>query len=872
MSSRTYLMLPLKDGIVMPKGQIDIFDSSRTTKNWQNFKEGDELVLLRRKAFIAHDAHGLTHKKSKESETLTLSDMCSVGILAKITSNKITSDQSFSFGRKIVFTGLKRFSVSSMTMGEPAAIVAGSFLETEVPSSATIEAFQPLIIQSMRKMFDSGILKSSAYEKILLIADPEEMLDVLVNALDTEIMPLSIKQDFLEMACLEKRYNTTLETLVKKLDHFSIQKKIRSKIHQLAEENQKRYLDSLQKEAIHDASGGDPELSTLFERIKKSKMSPPAKAKAESEFKKLCKNPQGSDAHTMRNYIELLCDLPWGERSFLENNLNKAEKVLEDSHFGLKKIKEAITMHIAIHNRTKGADGNVLCLAGPPGVGKTSLAKSIAKATGRQFVRIALGGVKDEAEIRGHRRTYMSALPGKILSQMKTCGSLNPVFLLDEIDKVGQDWRGNPADGLLEVLDPEQNNEFVDHYLEVPFPLNECLFICTANDVTKIPPALLDRMDVIQMSSYTHEEKLEIAKKYLVKKQMSKSGALDAEFSISDKAIGLLIDRYTRESGVRDLDRKIKYLVGKAIVESMKTRDPTASNDRTVVDSTEKLDPKQSGKISPTAWQGSTDALGVEDGNEEKKNNKKKASKKKLSITTLNLEKYAGPALYSEREGHRSNQIGIINGLAWSEVGGSVLTIESTLVSGSGKIISTGRLGKVMEESASIAFSCVRSIAQKRGINLEILTHQDIHVHVPAGATPKDGPSAGCGIALSIISALLKMPISNAVAVTGEISLTGQIWPIGGLKEKLLAAHRSGIKTVMIPASNKAHLVDIPQSVLDELKIVYMDHVDDALEHALLGYSNQFISLDCAKKQKSGEPKNTPDHDHSPCSTIEKSQ
>lgn len=798
MSSRTYLMLPLEDGIVMPKGQMAVFDSSRTTKNWQNFKEGDELVLLRRKPDADDGSSGANHKKLKEDKKITLDKMYSVGVLAKITSNKITSDHSFAFGQKIVFTGLQRFAVTSITVGDPASVVYGDVLKTEITSSVAIDAIRPLVIQSMGKMFDAGILKKPPYEKILTISDSEEMLDVLINALDADIVPVSIKQEVLETACLQKRYDIVLEILVNALERTSMQKKINSKMHQIAKQNQQKYLENLQKQAISDEFGGDPELLELFEKIKNTKMSDAAKSKAESEFKKLCKNPQGSDTHTIRNYIDWLCDLPWDTKSVLENNLNKAEKILEESHYGLKKIKEAITMHIAIHNRTKGADGNVLCLAGPPGVGKTSLAKSIAKATGRQFVRIALGGIKDEAEIRGHRRTYMSALPGKIISQMKNCGSLNPVFLLDEIDKIGKDWRGDPSDGLLEVLDPEQNSEFVDHYLEVPFPLNECFFICTANDVSKIPAPLRDRMDVIQLSSYTHEEKLEIAKKYLVKKQMAKSGALDSEFCISDKALSLLIDQYTRESGVRDLSRKIKYLVGKAIVASMK----------------------------------------------------KTETPNKLSVTKKNLAKYAGPPHYSEREGSRSSQIGIINGLAWSEVGGSVLTIESTLVSGSGKISSTGRLGKVMEESATIAFSCVQSMAEKSGVNLDILKHKDIHIHVPAGSTPKDGPSAGGGMALSIISALLKMPILNTVAITGEISLIGQIWPIGGLKEKILAAHRSGIKTVLIPKSNQADLVDIPQTVLDQLNIIGIESIYDALKHVFVEYKNQFIQIESESSKK----------------------
>jgi ATP-dependent Lon protease len=868
MSSRTYNMLLLEESIVMPKGQLNVSDLSqaiKNLKNLKNFKEGEELVLLRRRPVLSDDSSRGNHKSLKDDKALTLYKLYSVGTLVKIASDKISSDQNYSYGRKVVFTGIKRFAVTSITVGDPTPIVYGDILETEAKSSIGIEARRPLVDHNIRKMCDDGIIKSKDAERILSIlsiSDHEEMLDLLVHVLDMDIIELSTKQEVLETVCLEKRYDLVLESLINKIERIAIQKKLKLKMQQKNNDNQKKYLEYMHKEIIEKELGGDPSVMALSQKIKNSKMPPEAQEKAKSEFEKLQRSsPQ--EATIIRTYIDFLCDLPWGIRSNLENNLNKAEKILNESHYGLEKIKEAIVMHIAVSMRAKGPMGNILCFVGPPGVGKTSLSSTVAKALGRKFIRFALGGVKDEAEIRGHRRTYLGAMAGKILSSMKNCGTINPVFLLDEIDKTGRDFRGDLSDALLEVLDPEQNHEFTDHYLEVPFPLNECFFICTANDVNKIPAALYDRMDIIQLSSYTHEEKLEIAKKHLVKKQMTKSGALDSEFSISDKALSLLIDRYTRESGVRDLSRKIKYLIGKAIVQNTKGGlAPESAEESRAEQGNVKVHhgEEQSGELSPesadsgTKRQSDESTSGenpkTEEGVAHKKQAKKVTKRIKLSITASNLEKYLGPAPYSERDKKRSNQIGVINGLAWSSVGGSVLMIQTSLIAGRGKIISTGSLGNVMEESTKVAFTCIKSMAKERGFRLDILKDKDVHVHFPAGATPKDGPSAGCAIALSILSVLLNIPISSAIAITGEISLNGESWPIGGLKEKLLAAHRSGVKTVLIPESNRGNVIDIPQNVLDDLNIVYISHLDDALEHALVGYSNQFSASGTESEEK----------------------
>ena len=853
-SPRTYNMLLLEESIAMPKGQLNVSDLShaiKNLKNLKNFKEGEELVLLRRRPVLSDDSSRGNHRRLKDDRALTLDQLYSVGTLVKIASDKISSDQNYAYGRKVIFTAIKRFAVTSITVGDPTSIVYGDILETEIKSSIGIEARRPLVEQHIRKMCDDGIIRSKDADKLFLIlgtSDHEEMLDLLVHVLDMDIMDLSTKQEVLETACLEKRYDLVLESLINKIERIAIQKKLKITMQQKHNDNQKKYLEAIYRQTIEEEFGGDPSLMAVSQKIKSSKMPPAAREKAQSELEKLRRSSH-QEAALIRTYIDFLCDLPWGIRSELENNLNKAEKILDETHYGLEKIKEAIVMHIAVSMRAKGPMGNILCFVGPPGVGKTSLSSTVAKALGRKFIRFALGGVKDEAEIRGHRRTYLGSMAGKILNAIKNCGTMNPVFLLDEIDKTGRDFRGDVSDALLEVLDPEQNHEFTDHYLEIPFPLNECFFICTANDVNKIPAALLDRMEIIQLSSYTHDEKLEIAKKHLVKKQMAKSGALDSEFSINDKALGLLIDQYTRESGVRDLSRKIKYLIGKAIVQNIKGSMPVEPAN----ESTQNADQNGAGQnpvsvqsISPESPQDNeagpfpSGHPETEDVVRNKKHTKKPVKKIKLSITPSNLEKHLGPAPYSERDKKRSNQIGVINGLAWSSVGGSVLMIQTSLIAGRGKIISTGSLGNVMEESTKVAFTCIKSMAKERGFSLDMLKNKDIHVHFPAGATPKDGPSAGCAIALSILSVFLNIPISSGIAITGEISLNGESWPIGGLKEKLLAAHRSGVKTVLIPESNRGNVIDIPQNVLDDLKIVYISHLDDALKHALVGYSRQF--------------------------------
>jgi ATP-dependent Lon protease len=762
-SLNTYVMRPLLDVVIMPKVSTQVVIDRSKIIQWESIRQSDEIVILSR--------------KNKDTDDPSIENMNLVGTLVEVTQDEILP----STGRKIILSGLQRFVVDTIKMSDDGPMVSGYVLKTIINSEAKIEASKRLVIEKTNHLIRASILKDQVYRDILALEDAEHLLDMLANKLPS--MSLATKQEILETACLEKRYEVMLTHLSSELEISRMHKKLHTRIRDKASKQTQEYYDRLKNQAIRDEFGEDNELDLLAKRINSIKMSKEAKKKAESELKKLRNmNAISSEAVVIRHYLEKICELPWQKKDPLESDLSLAEKHLDETHFGLPNIKKEISKHIAVYNRTKGTQGTVLCLVGPPGVGKTSLGKSIAAATKRKFARIALGGVKDEAEIRGHRRTYVGSLPGKIIQELIRCNSMNPLFMLDEIDKIGQDWRGDPAAGLLEVLDPEQNEAFVDHYLEVSFPLNECMFICTANDISKIPPALLDRMDIIQLSSYTQEEKVSIGKKHLLPKQRNANGLTEKEFSISVDALQTLVQKYTCESGVRDLERKIKSLASLAVL---------------LIDT---------------------------------------GKKKLLHINKTNLEKYAGPPVYTSRGGSQRDQVGIINGMSWSEVGGSLLTIETVQVSGTGKVLSTGRLGKVMEESVTIAFSFLRATANQTGVDLKQLDQTDLHVHVPEGATPKDGPSAGVAIYLSMLSSLLKVPISNTVAVTGEISLTGQVWTIGGLKEKILAAHRGGVKTVLIPETNKAHLVDIPEAVLSSMNIVYMTTANDAIAHAFVGY------------------------------------
>jgi ATP-dependent Lon protease len=565
---------------------------------------------------------------------------------------------------------------------------------------------------------------------------------------------------------------------------LQVEKRIRNRVKRQMEKTQREYYLNEQMKAIQKELGegedGKDEAAELEERIKATKLSPEARDKAMAELKKLrSMSPMSAEATVVRNYLDWILSIPWKKKSKVKNDLDKAEQVLDADHYGLDKIKERILEYLAVQSRSPKIRGPILCLVGPPGVGKTSLGKSIAKATNRNFVRMSLGGVRDEAEVRGHRRTYIGSMPGKVIQGMKKAKTSNPLFLLDEIDKLGADWRGDPSSALLEVLDPEQNATFADHYLEVDYDLSDVMFVTTANSL-RMPQPLLDRMEIIRIPGYTEDEKVQIAKRHLLPKVTEANGLKDGEWSVTDEALLDLVRYYTREAGVRNLEREIGGLARKSVKEIVS----------------------------------------------------KKA--KKVAVTRKNLDKYAGVRKFSFGETEAEDMVGVVTGLAWTEVGGEILTIESVMVPGKGKVQTTGKLGDVMQESVSAALSYVRSRAVTFGIKPTVFDRRDIHVHVPEGATPKDGPSAGIAMATSIVSVLTGIPVRRDVAMTGEITLRGRVLPIGGLKEKLLAALRAGITTAFIPKDNEKDLAEIPDNVKKAIKIIPVAHVDEVISKALV--------------------------------------
>ena len=597
------------------------------------------------------------------------------------------------------------------------------------------------------------------------------------------VLKIDMKQKLLEMTTIQKLLDKTLVYIENEIGVLEVEKKIKFRVRRQMEKTQREYylneqLKAVQKE-LGDLDHGKNEFYEIEDKIKTLKLTKEAKEKAESELKKLTTmSTMSAEASVVRNYLDWLLNVPWNKKSKINTDIKKAENILNNDHYGLEKVKERILEFLAVQKRVEKIHGPILCFVGPPGVGKTSLGKSIAKATGREFVRVSLGGIRDESEIRGHRRTYIGSMPGKIIQGMKKIKRSNPLFLLDEIDKMGYDFRGDPSSALLEALDSEQNDKFNDHYLEVDYDLSSVMFITTANTLN-IHPALLDRMEVIRLPGYVEDEKVEIAKKHLISKNTSNHGLKKAEWKINDKAIKELIKYYTREAGVRNLEREITNLIRKAIRELSSSR----------------------------------------------KNN--------ISITPKNLEKYAGIKKFRKNELEDKNLIGITTGLAWTEVGGELLLIEAVSVNGKGRIISTGKLGEVMKESVRAAESYVKSRSDDFGINSNFFTTKDIHVHVPEGATPKDGPSAGVAMCTSIVSVMTGIPVKRDVAMTGEITLRGRVLPIGGLKEKLIAANRLNIKVVLIPKDNEKDLAEIPKKMIKGLKIISVSNLDEVLKYSL---------------------------------------
>jgi ATP-dependent Lon protease len=598
-------------------------------------------------------------------------------------------------------------------------------------------------------------------------------------------LKLAEKQKVLEILDVRKRLEHVLVAIEGEMDVLQIEKRIRGRVKAQMEKSQREYYLNEQMKAIQKELGemedGTNEIADLEQKVAKAGMSKEAREKATAEINKLkMMSPMSAEATVVRNYVDWLVRMPWKKRTRLLKDINNAQKVLDEDHYGLEKVKERIIEYLAVLQRVEKIKGPILCLVGPPGVGKTSLGQSLARATNRKFVRMSLGGVRDEAEIRGHRRTYIGSMPGKIIQNMAKAGVHNPLFLLDEVDKMAMDFRGDPSSALLEVLDPEQNAAFSDHYLEVDFDLSEVMFVCTANSLN-IPPPLLDRMEVIRLPGYTEDEKLNIGRRYLVPKQTKQNGLKDGELKVSDPALLDIVRYYTREAGVRNVEREVAKIARKAVKQLL-------------------LD---------------------------------KGASRSVSVTPRNLDKYLGVRRYRYGKAEDENRVGQVTGLAWTEVGGELLTIEAAVVPGKGKLMHTGQLGEVMQESIQAAMSVVRSRADVLGLDADFYQKHDVHLHMPEGATPKDGPSAGIGMCTALVSALTRIPVRSDVAMTGEITLRGEVLPIGGLKEKLLAAQRGGIRLVMIPEENKKDLVEIPDNIKGKLDIRPVRWIDEVLEIAL---------------------------------------
>jgi ATP-dependent Lon protease len=704
-------------------------------------------------------------------------DLYSVGTMAKVLQLLRLPDGTV----KVLLEGEKRVNI--VTLWDQAAYFEAAIdaFEEDLGADQEIKA----LVRTLISQFDQYVklqkkIPSDLLTSITQISDPSKLADIVAAHLGFK---LEEKQVLLETKNVSARLEKIIGFIEGEIGVMQAEKRIRNRVKRQMEKTQREYylneqLKAIQKE-LGEGEEGKDELTELEEKIKKTKLSKEARDRATSEFKKLRQmSPMSAEATVIRNYLDWLIEIPWESQTRVKKDLKKAEQFLNEDHFGLEKVKERIIEYLAVQNRVGKIHGPILCLVGPPGVGKTSLGKSVARATGRNFIRMSLGGVRDEAEIRGHRRTYIGSMPGKIIQGMKKAKASNPLFLLDEIDKLGADWRGDPTSALLEVLDPEQNNTFNDHYLEIDYDLSNVLFITTANTLN-MPQPLLDRMEVIHISGYTEEEKLQIARRHLIRKQMEAHGLKKHEFSITDVAIRALIRTYTLEAGVRNLERELANLCRKVV--------------RYLAS------PKY----------------------------------KKVKVTSKNLSKFAGVPRYRHGEADIEDTVGVTTGLAWTEVGGELLSIEAVMLPGRGKMQITGKLGEVMQESIQAAASYVKSRAPQFGIAPPLFEKRDIHIHVPEGATPKDGPSAGIAMCTSIVSVLTGIPVRKDVAMTGEITLRGRVLPIGGLKEKLLAALRGGIKTVIIPKDNEKDLTEIPSNVRKGMTIIPVSRVEEVLAIAL---------------------------------------
>ena len=760
-----YPVLPLRDIVVFPHMIVPLFvGREKSVRALEDVMKDDKQILL------------VTQKNAAQDDPAT-ADIYTVGTVGTVLQLLKLPDGTV----KVLVEGGQRARIVKFAenpqffqaIAETIAENAGEQQETEALARAVVSQFEQYI--KLNKKIPPEVLVS-----INQIEEPGKLADTVAAHLTLKIPE---KQELLETGAVAERLEKVFGYMEGEIGVLQVEKRIRNRVKRQMEKTQREYylneqLKAIQKE-LGEGEDGRDEMAELEDRINKTKFSKEARDKALAELKKLrSMSPMSAEATVVRNYLDWLLSVPWQNRTKIKRDIKGAEKVLDADHFGLEKVKERILEYLAVQQRMKKMKGPILCLVGAPGVGKTSLGKSVARATGRNFVRMSLGGVRDEAEIRGHRRTYIGSMPGKVIQGMKKAKSSNPLFLLDEVDKLGADWRGDPSSALLEVLDPEQNSTFNDHYLEVDYDLSDVMFVTTANTL-RIPQPLLDRMEIIRIPGYTEDEKVEIARRHLIPKQMSAHGVRKTEWSISDDAVRDLIRYYTREAGVRNLEREIANLTRKAIKDILMNKT------------------------------------------------------ERVAVTRRNVEKYAGVRKFRFGEAESEDLVGVTTGLAWTEVGGELLTIEAVTLPGKGRVTATGKLGDVMKESVQAAESFVKSRSYAFGIKPTVFEKKDIHVHVPEGATPKDGPSAGVAMVTSIVSVLSGIPVKRDIAMTGEITLRGRVLPIGGLKEKLLAALRGGLKTVLIPQENEKDLAEIPDNVKRGLKIIPVKIVDELLSQAL---------------------------------------
>src|ERR687888_216399 len=766
-----YPLLPLRDVVVFPHLVIPLFvGRPKSIKAMETAMEAGKSILLVAQKSAAKDDPGPQ-------------DMYAIGCVSNILQMLKLPDGTV----KVLVEGGTRAHIRDVIDVRTHWVAEASAVAAEGAGAPEVEALRRALLSA----FDQYVkLNKKIPPEILTSLSGIDEAGRLADTVAAHLpLKLEQKQQVLEMFDVKQRLEHLLSQLETEIDILQVEKRIRGRVKRQMEKSQREYylneqVKAIQKELGEGEEGAD--LEEMEKRIKRAHMPKDARKKAESELKKLkLMSPMSAEATVVRNYIETIVNLPWKKKSKISKDISAAQQILDKDHYGLEKVKERIVEYLAVQTRVDKMKAPILCLVGAPGVGKTSLGQSIARATNRKFVRMSLGGVRDEAEIRGHRRTYIGSMPGKILQNMTKVGVKNPLFLLDEVDKMGMDWRGDPSSALLEVLDPEQNHTFVDHYIEVEYDLSEVMFVATANTLN-IPPALLDRMEVIRLSGYTEDEKMNIATKYLLPKQMKNAGLQEGELSVSEAAIRDIVRYYTREAGVRAMEREISKICRKAVKQLL----------------TEK---KESGEDKPH----------------------------RITVMPKNLDKYLGVRRYTFGMAEKQNQIGQVTGLAWTEVGGELLTIEAVTMPGKGKTITTGKLGDVMQESIQAALSVVRARSRRLGVKEDFYQKNDIHIHLPEGATPKDGPSAGIGIVTSMVSVLSGIPVRSDVAMTGEITLRGEVLQIGGLKEKLLAAHRGGIKTVLIPEENVKDLVEIPDNIKNKLEIVPVKWIDKVLEVAL---------------------------------------